>query len=68
MRYILPWLLVLLIIFSGCRKNKENNTDSMGQGEYTSSACSSNTEEATHKKTELLTDAESGFGEIYVID
>ena len=67
MRYVFSCLLVLLIFFGGCEKNKEKHNDTEGQGEYSSSAYSTK-EEDTCKKTELLTDAESGFGEIYIID
>lgn len=68
MRYIFPLLLVLLVFFGGCEKGKEEYNDSKWQGEYTSSAYSSNTEETDHNETELLTDTEFGFGEIYIID
>lgn len=68
MRYIFSLFLILLILFSGCKKNEEEYNDSKWQGEYTSSAYCSNTEETTRKKTEALTDTESGFGEIYIID
>ena len=68
MRYIFPFIILLFLIFSGCEKNKENESDGIWQGEYESSACSSNSEKETRIATEILTDTENGFGEIYITD
>ena len=68
MRYIFPFIILLLIVFIGCEKSGENQSDTTWQSEYESSACSSNSENETRTATEILTDTEDGFGEIYIID
>lgn len=68
MRYIFPFIILLFLIFSGCEKNKENESDGIGQGEYESSAYSSNSESEAVRVSEIVTDTECGFGEIYITD